>query len=120
VIPTKEGVIKNKALSAMEHQTDIQLKQIKDMTALVTLSKSKKAITPSWKGGSLPLTSYLTHFLRLKLSDALQAKTSEKELKFLRPLLQRQNKASQISREACCNSGKEASARSSEKRCFGP
>ena len=30
VIPTKEGVIKNKALSAMEHQTDIQLKQIKD------------------------------------------------------------------------------------------
>ncbi len=74
----------------------LQLKQVKDMTALVTLSKSKKAITPSWKGGSLPLTSYLTHFLRLKLSDALHAKTSEKELKFLRPLLKRQNKASQI------------------------
>ena len=35
VIPTKEGVIKNKALSAMEHQTDIQLNQIKDQIALL-------------------------------------------------------------------------------------
>ncbi len=35
VIPTKEGVIKNKALSAMEHQTDIQLKQIKEQMSLL-------------------------------------------------------------------------------------
>ena len=35
IIPTKEGVIKNKALSAMEHQTDIQLKQIKDQMSLL-------------------------------------------------------------------------------------
>ena len=41
VIPTKEGVIKNKALSAMEHQTDIQLKQIKDQMALLAEQAKK-------------------------------------------------------------------------------
>ena len=35
VIPTKQGAIKNKALAAMEHQTDIQLQQIKDQMALL-------------------------------------------------------------------------------------
>ncbi|WP_452221987.1 ligase-associated DNA damage response DEXH box helicase [Lacinutrix salivirga] len=74
----------------------LELKQIKDMTALVKLSKSKKAITPSWLGGRLPLTSYLTHFLRLKLSDALTPNNREKELKFLHPLLYRQDDYSHI------------------------
>ena len=41
VIPTKEGVIKNKALSAMEHQTDIQLNQIKDQMALLAEQAKK-------------------------------------------------------------------------------
>lgn len=41
VIPTKEGVIKNKALSAMEYQTDIQLKQIKDQMALLAEQAKK-------------------------------------------------------------------------------
>ena len=31
VIPTQEGDIKSKSISAMEHQTDIQLLQIKDV-----------------------------------------------------------------------------------------
>ena len=74
----------------------VEMKQIKDMTVLVTRSKSKKAITPSWLGGRLPLTSYLTHFLRLKLSDAISAKKSEKELTFLHPLLKRQESKSHI------------------------
>lgn len=74
----------------------LEVKQIKDMTVLVKRSKKKKAITPSWKGGSLPLTSYLTHFLRLKLSDALQANNCEKELQFLHPLLKRQEDNSHI------------------------
>lgn len=74
----------------------LELHQIKDMTVLVKRSKKKKAITPSWNGGRLPLTSYLTHFLRLKLSDALDAKSNEKELQFLHPLLKRQEKNSHI------------------------
>ena len=35
VIPTKQGAIKNKALAAMEHQTDIQLQQIKEQMSLL-------------------------------------------------------------------------------------
>ena len=35
VIPTKEGDIKSKAVSAMEHQTDIQLQQIKEQMNLL-------------------------------------------------------------------------------------
>lgn len=77
----------------------LELQQIKDMTALVKRSKKKKAITPSWKGGRLPLTSYLTHFLRLKLDDALTPNNSEKELKFLQPLLKNQEKNSHIPRK---------------------
>jgi len=74
----------------------LELKQIKDMQVLVRSSKAKKAITPAWNGGRLPLTSYLSHFLRLKLNDALHPKNSEKELKFLHPLLSRQNEFSHI------------------------
>ena len=74
----------------------LEIQQIKDMTVLVKRSKKKKAITPSWNGGRLPLTSYLTHFLRLKLSDAISATGKEKELQFLHPLLKRQQENSHI------------------------
>lgn len=76
----------------------IEIQQIKDMTVLVKRSKKKKAITPSWMGGRLPLTSGLTHFLRLKLSDALTPNNREQELKFLYPLLKRQETNSHIPR----------------------
>jgi hypothetical protein len=41
IIPTKEGDIKSKALSAMEHQTDIQLLQIKEQMALLAEQAQK-------------------------------------------------------------------------------
>ena len=41
IIPTKEGDIKSKALSAMEHQTDIQLLQIKEQMALLAQQAQK-------------------------------------------------------------------------------
>lgn len=76
----------------------VEIQQIKDMTVLVKRSKKKKAITPSWMGGRLPLTSGLTHFLRLKLSEALTPNNREQELKFLYPLLKRQETNSHIPR----------------------
>jgi ATP-dependent Lhr-like helicase len=76
----------------------LELVQIKDMVVLVKRSKAKKAITPAWKGGRLPLTSYLSHFLRLKLNDSLQPNNREKELKFLHPLIARQHESSHIPR----------------------
>ena len=74
----------------------LELIHIKDMTVFVRRSKAKKAMTPSWKGGRLPLTSYLSHFLRLKLSDALNPGIRERELKFLNPLIAVQNEHSHI------------------------
>ena len=74
----------------------LKLDRIKEMTAYVKSSKSKNAITPSWLGGRLPLTSYMSRFLREKLSDALNANARDKELNFLSPLLQRQNEYSHI------------------------
>ena len=77
----------------------LQLVMIKDMTAFVKISKAKKAITPSWLGGRLPLTSYMSHFLRKKLSDALNPGIRERELKFLHPLIVRQSEFSHIPKE---------------------
>ena len=74
----------------------LEMVTIKDMIVLVRLSKRKSAITPSWYGGRLPLSSYLSHYLREKLSESLQPKTTEKELKFLHPLIARQEKFSHI------------------------
>lgn len=76
----------------------LELAYVKDMTAYVR-SSSGKAITPSWLGGRLPLSSNLSAFLRKKLSESLSPKTSEKELRFLHPLIVRQNERSHIPRE---------------------
>ena len=76
----------------------LEISHIKEMTVFVRNSKGK-AIIPSYLGGRLPLTSHLSHFLRLKLSDSLQAKSSEKELTFLHPLLVSQEQNSHIPKD---------------------
>jgi ATP-dependent Lhr-like helicase len=74
----------------------LELVKIKDMTVFVKRSKAKNAMTPSWLGGRLPLTSYLSHFLRVKLADAMSPGSRERELKFLHPLIARQSSSSHI------------------------
>ena len=74
----------------------LELVTIKEMTALVRKSKAKNAITPSWLGGRLPLTSHLSHYLRLKLSQSLEPRRLEKELRFLNPLVSTQASNSHI------------------------
>lgn len=76
----------------------LEVAMIKDMTVFVRASKGK-AFAPSYLGGRLPLSSNLGHFLREKLSGALNPKASEKELKFLHPLLANQEARSHIPRE---------------------
>lgn len=76
----------------------LEVAMIKDMTVYVRSAKGK-ALVPSYLGGRLPLSSNLGHFLREKLSHALSPKTSEKELKFLHPLLTNQEKNSHIPKE---------------------
>lgn len=76
----------------------LEVAMVKDMTVYVRLTKGK-ALVPSYLGGRLPLSSNLSSFLREKLSGALNPASSEKELKFLHPLLVNQEKASHIPTE---------------------
>lgn len=76
----------------------VEVVMIKEMTVYVRAAKGK-AHAPSYLGGRLPLSSNLGHFLRSKLSEALQPKATEKELKFLHPLLMNQENVTHIPRE---------------------
>ncbi|MFC0425926.1 ligase-associated DNA damage response DEXH box helicase [Chryseobacterium scophthalmum] len=76
----------------------LEVAMVKDMTVFVRASKGK-AMAPSYLGGRLPLSSNLGRFLREKLSGALNPKASEKELKFLHPLLINQEERSHIPKE---------------------
>ncbi|WP_370898507.1 ligase-associated DNA damage response DEXH box helicase [Chryseobacterium gossypii] len=76
----------------------LEVAMIKDMTVYVRLAKGK-ALVPSYLGGRLPLSSNLSIFLREKLSGALNPKASEKELKFLHPLLVSQEQRSHIPKD---------------------
>ena len=73
----------------------LELIMVKDLTAFVKLSKGK-GLVAAYLGGRLPLTSSLSHYLRQKLADSLNARSGEKELVFLHPLLQRQSEHSYI------------------------
>ncbi len=76
----------------------LEVAMIKDMTVFVRAAKGK-AFAPSYLGGRLPLSSNLGQFLREKLSGALNPKASEKELKFLHPLLINQEERSHIPKD---------------------
>lgn len=73
----------------------LELVRTKEMTAYVRLS-SGRAITPSWLGGRLPLSSNLSRFLREKLARALDPASREPELRFLQPLFAKQMEHSSI------------------------
>jgi len=72
--------------------------RMKELTVYVKNS-SGRAITPSWLGGRLPLSSHLSQFLREKLALNTEAKKSEKELRFLFPLFDKQLEHSHIPKE---------------------
>ncbi len=76
----------------------LEIVSIKDMTVIVRAA-SGRAITPSWLGGRLPLTSNLSHYLRQKISEVMHTKPSDKELRFLHPLFVEQEKVSHIPHE---------------------
>lgn len=76
--------LKPKAAFILAGRT-LELDKVKDMTVYVKSSKAKNAIAPSWMGGRLPLSSQLSAYLRLKLSEANNP-NKDKELQFLNPL----------------------------------
>jgi ATP-dependent Lhr-like helicase len=80
---------------------NLELIQIKDMTAFVKKSTSKKTIVPSWNGGRMSLTANLGKKLRETFNEVVEADqsgkpTSSPELIHLSSLFQLQQELSHI------------------------
>jgi len=73
---------------------------IKDMTAFVKKTKEQKAGTPSYGGGRMPLTSYLAAMIRKQLSQWRDLRNKYPEYQMLEPLLELQEKRTQIPTES--------------------
>lgn len=71
---------------------------IKDMTVIVRRSKKKRAISPSWLGGRLPLSSNLGAVLRKKYNEVLYQTHQEEELDAIYPLFLVQQERSHVPR----------------------
>jgi ATP-dependent Lhr-like helicase len=83
---------------------NLEFVMIKDMTALVRKSSSKKSIVPSWAGGRMPLSANLGKKLREQLavcSQQLAVNNPElqKELRALQPLFELQQELSHVPKE---------------------
>jgi ATP-dependent Lhr-like helicase len=75
---------------------NLEFIMIKDMTAVVKKSTSKKSIVPSWNGGRMPLSANLGIMLRRKLNEALNPNATDKEIIELFPLFEKQKELSCI------------------------
>lgn len=75
---------------------NLEFIMIKDMTAIVKKSSSKKSIVPSWMGGRMPLSAKLGTVLRMKLDEAHQAVPADKEIRALEPLFSKQMELSHV------------------------
>lgn len=80
---------------------NLEFVAIKDMTAMVRKSNSKKSIIPSWQGGRLPLSANLGTVLRRKLDEASDETIKEKaeEIQALAPLLDLQKELSHLPKQ---------------------
>ncbi len=83
----------------------LEFVMIKDMTALVRKSNSKKSIIPSWQGGRMPLSANLGFMLRKKFDEAgillhkKNKKDIDEEITSLQPLFELQEYLSHIPKQ---------------------
>jgi ATP-dependent Lhr-like helicase len=73
--------------------------QIKDMTVIVRRSQKKRAMSPSWLGGRLPLSSNLGAVLRKKYNEVLDQHHQDIELDTVYPLFLKQQEKSHVPKE---------------------
>lgn len=75
---------------------NVELVTIKDMTAFVRKSTSKKSIVPSWMGGRMSLTANLGRVLRMTFDKIVAKEYDEVEIKALEPLFDLQAELSHV------------------------
>lgn len=74
----------------------LELVRVRDMTAVVRLSKKPSRTVPQWMGGYMPLSSQLAAAVRLKLSEARHGRFADPEMKAVEPVLRLQEQWSCI------------------------
>ena len=75
---------------------NLEFVAIRDMSAIVQLSKKKSSTTPSYMGGRISLTSKLATKIREILEDADNGIYASEEAVYVSPLLELQNRLSLI------------------------
>ncbi len=78
---------------------NLEYVMIKEMTAYVRKSNSKKSMVPSWQGGRMPLSANLGRILRQTIDESCSRNMrsdSAEELKVLQPLFELQERISSI------------------------
>ncbi|XZF12683.1 ligase-associated DNA damage response DEXH box helicase [Chitinophagaceae bacterium MMS25-I14] len=75
---------------------NLELIRVKDLQVQVRPSKLKNGAIPSWQGGRMPLSSYLSESIRHQLNEYSKATTTDRELHFLHPLFEEQSRRSHM------------------------
>jgi len=78
---------------------NLELVMVKDLKAFVRAGKKKTGVIPSWQGGRMPLTSYLSEAIRHELNEYYGGRQKDVELQFLQPLFELQAERSYLPKE---------------------
>jgi ATP-dependent Lhr-like helicase len=78
---------------------DLELIQLKDMTAFVKRAKGSKSKVPSWMGGRISFSSNLTKILRKKMKEVTLGNLDDIELKTIEPIFEVQKDWSDLPNE---------------------
>ncbi|HMZ89137.1 MAG TPA: ligase-associated DNA damage response DEXH box helicase [Chitinophagales bacterium] len=74
----------------------LEFLMLREMTAFVKITKEQKAITASYMGGRMPLSSYMADMMRKQLGQAAESNLHNFEYTHLQPLLDLQRDRSAI------------------------
>jgi len=74
----------------------LELKRVANLTAIVSVAKSKKGILSVWSGGKSPLSSELAMAVQEKLMDAEKGTLNSREMKSMKGILDLQGKYSNL------------------------
>lgn len=78
----------------------LELIQVKELTAYVKKSEKMTGKIPSWQGGTLPLSSRMSHMIRRKLTEVSNIQDdSDPELFKIIPIIDLQRERSHVPRE---------------------
>ncbi|MGB3018610.1 MAG: ligase-associated DNA damage response DEXH box helicase [Ignavibacteria bacterium] len=75
---------------------NLELADIREITAYVRKTKRKSSRVPSWLGGRMPLSSQLSELLRVKLGESVKDNVKEIELETIRPIVKLQSERSHV------------------------